>query len=241
MSPACFPPAVSWPGAPFPPRGPSGRFPRFAGTIKALRLPAARPAALRCLRLAVPRSHSFVSLPRRTSAPPRAWSWSPGISGRDFAEETTGSPKFLGNPDCPFALFIDPGRTAGTRPLRCRDAASWYVNSDGSREEVFRRSIARLSDSLSTLRSAGHPATTQDSLPAAGQALPGGLSTRRVPMKGFRVAPTSHPPFPTSCRNVVGRSCSGLPDRRVQDAKNGGTLGRKTSARSHSFVPVQTQ
>ena len=34
-----------------------------------------------------------------------AWSWSPGISGRDVAEETTGSPKFLGNPDCPFAMF----------------------------------------------------------------------------------------------------------------------------------------
>ena len=32
-----------------------------------------------------------------------AWSWSPGVSGRDAAEETTGSPKFLGNLDCPFA------------------------------------------------------------------------------------------------------------------------------------------
>ena len=32
-----------------------------------------------------------------------AWSWSPGISGRDVAEETTGSRKFLGNPTCPFA------------------------------------------------------------------------------------------------------------------------------------------
>jgi hypothetical protein len=26
-------------------------------------------------------------------------------SGRDFAEETTGSPKFLENPECPFAMF----------------------------------------------------------------------------------------------------------------------------------------
>lgn len=32
------------------------------------------------------------------------------------------------------------------------------------------------------------PRPTQDSLPAAGQALPDGLSTRKVPTKGFRVA-----------------------------------------------------
>ena len=34
----------------------------------------------------------------------------------------------------------------------------------------------------------GLPRPTQDSLPAAGQALPDGLSTRKVPMKGFRAA-----------------------------------------------------
>src|SRR5208337_4621183 len=43
----------------FPPRGPLGRlFPRFLGTIKALRLPAAHPAAFRFLHLAVPREHA---------------------------------------------------------------------------------------------------------------------------------------------------------------------------------------
>ena len=43
----------------------------------------------------------------------------PGIS-----EETTGSPKFLGNLPCPFAhVLTDAGRTAHTRPLRCSSAA----------------------------------------------------------------------------------------------------------------------
>ena len=43
----------------------------------------------------------------------------PGIS-----EETTGSPKFLGNLDCPFArVLTDAGRTAHTRPLRCSSMA----------------------------------------------------------------------------------------------------------------------
>ena len=49
-------------------------------------------------------------------------------------------------------------------------------HSRGSHDVTsFRGSMARLGHSLSTLRSAGHPDTTQDSLPAAGQALPGGL------------------------------------------------------------------
>ncbi len=39
-----------------------GEFPCFNSTIKALRLPVAHPAALRCLRLAVPRTHSLFSL-----------------------------------------------------------------------------------------------------------------------------------------------------------------------------------
>src|SRR5262249_725467 len=41
--------------------------------------------------------------------------------------------------------------------------------------KVFRRSLAGRSDSLSTLRRVGYPDPTQDSLPAAGQALLGGL------------------------------------------------------------------
>ncbi len=51
---------------------------------------------------------------------------------------------------------------------------------------VFRSSIAWLSDSLSTLRGAGYPYPTQDSLPAVGQTLLDGISTRRVVTKGFK-------------------------------------------------------
>jgi hypothetical protein len=38
------------------------------------------------------------------------------------------------------------------------------------------------------------PDTTQDSLPAAGPALPDGIHTRRVPTKGFK---QRYPPFPS--------------------------------------------
>ncbi len=58
---------------------------------------------------------------------------------------------------------------------------------------VFRRSIAWLSDSLSTLRGAGYPNPTQDSLPAVGRTLLDGIFTRRVPLKGFRVVYISFP------------------------------------------------
>src|SRR5437899_320628 len=66
---------MSMPSPSFPPTGPpsdaslpspwSGRVPcpRFRGPIEALRLPAALPAALRCLRLAVPRAAPCTSRP----------------------------------------------------------------------------------------------------------------------------------------------------------------------------------
>ena len=72
----------------------------------------------------------------------------------------------------------------------------WSSKGRGSHDWVFRRSIAWLSDSLSTLRRAGYPTTTQDSLPVAGQALLDGILTRKVPMKGFKVEITSSSSFP---------------------------------------------
>ena len=48
-----------------------------------------------------------------------------------------GYPKFLGNLDCPFALFSrrrqDRGHQTGTVPRR----GPWYVNSKGSYERSF--------------------------------------------------------------------------------------------------------
>ena len=100
-----------------------GKFPSFTGTTKALRLPTARFASLRFLRLAIPRLHSLVSLPggrvRR-----RGLELVTRCSIRDFAEEIAGSPKFLGNLDYPFAMFqTDAGGTARTRPLQYSSAA----------------------------------------------------------------------------------------------------------------------
>jgi hypothetical protein len=59
MSPARVPPAVLLPGASLPSAGSSGaRVPRIRRYYGALRLPAARLAALRCLRATIPRRRS---------------------------------------------------------------------------------------------------------------------------------------------------------------------------------------
>ena len=81
-----------------------------------------------------------------------AWSWLPGISGRDAAEETTGSPKFLGNLEYPFAHV--QSTPAGLRAPDHYDAAAWPLVFQKQRlpRKVFRSSIAWLSDSLSTHR-----------------------------------------------------------------------------------------
>ena len=174
---------------------PRGQFPSFIGTIKALRLPVARPAALRFLRLAVPRVHSLLSLPggrvRRRGLELVTRYLLPG-----FSEETTGSPKFLGNPNCPFA-HVQSTPAGLLAPDHC-GAATWPLVCEQQRlpRKGFRSSIAWLSDWLSTLRRAGYPATTQDSLPAAGQALPDGLSPAGFLRKVSKLLPYISSSFP---------------------------------------------
>ena len=90
----------------------------------------------------------------------------------------------------------------------------WSSKGRGSRDWVFRRSIAWLSDSLRAPCAAWSasqgrlPDTTQDSLPVAGQALLDGILTRKVPMKGFKVVITSHSPFPSFLGAIDATSVS---------------------------------
>ena len=95
-------------------------------------------------------------------------------------------------------MLSDSGGTALPRPFGT-GARPWVEERPRlPRETDFRSSIPWLLGWLSTPRSAGCPDATQDSLPGAGQALLGGLSTRKVPLKGFQNAIlTSFPPFPS--------------------------------------------
>ena len=133
MSLASVPPAVSWPGAPFPRRGPSGRFPRVTGSMRRSDSPSARPAALRCLRLAVSRSHPCFAPVAAGCA-----GHGPGVGHpvppAGTCREDGGASQVPGGPLCERALFSDPGGIACARPLRRRDAAFRYYNNVGSRD-----------------------------------------------------------------------------------------------------------
>lgn len=161
----------------FPPRGPLGRlFPRFDGTIKALRLPAAHPAAFRFLHLAVPRDHAAfapVVAARGNLGPGVGHPVSPsGLT----SVETTGSPKFLG---APIPLCTCSQTPAGHGiPDRLRNAC--VAPAIGTTKAPTTTTLSRLNSMAFGLAAyvsrCWLPVTAQDWLPGAGQALLGGLS-----------------------------------------------------------------
>ena len=142
--------------------------------------PCCHPAALRSLRLAVPRVALVSFAPRRTSAPPRPGVRSPVAPVRKFAEERTGFSQVPGEP--PLSVCNVPATPAGllAPDHTVQQRGPWSSKGKGSHERSFDALVALLSDSLSTLRSADYSNPTQDSLPVAGQALLDGLFTRMV-------------------------------------------------------------
>ena len=149
-------------------------FPSFGGTT----VPPARFAPLRA---SAPRGLELVTryLP-------------PG-----FAVETTGSPTFLGNPRCAFALLSDPGRTSTSghcdvsvlpplAPRRRLQHGSFEAESHGLALAVY-ASWCELPRHHARLAS------------AAGQALPEGLVTLWGSIERFQIpsSVTWHSPFPS--------------------------------------------
>ena len=118
------------------------------------------------------------------------------FSSRDVAEETTGSPQVPG--ESRLSVCACSATPAGLLAPDQYSAAAWPLVCEQQRlpRRVFRRSIAWLSDSLSTHHRVRYLPTAQDSLPVASQALPDGLSTREIPMKGFKVVQNISSPFP---------------------------------------------
>jgi hypothetical protein len=104
-----------------------------------------------------------------------ARSWSPGISGRECRGGDDRISQVPGEPQV--SVCHVQSTPAGLLSPDRYSAAAWPLVCEKQRllRKVFRRSIAWLSGSLSTLRRAGYPASTQDSLPAVGQTLLDGL------------------------------------------------------------------
>ena len=175
------------------------QFPGFISTMKVLRRPAAIPPhfvsfAWRYLGCTRCFAH------KRTSERRGPGVGNPVSPAGNSPRSEQGYPKFLRNLNCPFA-HVPIRRRQDCLHQTITVAAAWPLVIEGQRlpRKVFRRSIAWLSNSLSTLRDVSYPSTTQDSLPVAGQALLDGLLTRKVPLKGFRIVNYISFPFPKLC------------------------------------------
>ena len=148
------------------------------------------------------------------------WSRGQPLAPRSSVE-TTGSPRFLGNPLC-----TCPGH--GPR----RDFGAWPFAAPPCclprpqlrrlpRKIPFGARSTRPAHSLSTLRSAGRPDATQDSLPAGGQPLPGGSeyppgSTTRF--QGTRSSILLVQAWPGAIRHRIRAAISG---RAAKSVTNG--------------------
>ena len=194
MSPPSFPRTFPCSGAPFPPRGPSGWFPRFFGTVKHSDF---LPPLPRCFV-------SFAARYRRCTlgfapADTRRNTRGPGDCSPDSPQpvtstETTGPPRFLENPavNVPCSPTpVGPPRSA-TPALRC------CLPPNGKRRLPRQILISGLNHTARTLA----VYASQGGLPhrharlASGwlaSLVRAGVITRWVPPKGFRFL---HSPFP---------------------------------------------
>ena len=169
----------TWPGP-----GATGGCP--PGPIKALRLPVALPAVLRFPSHRRYQGCTRVSLPARLSAATPGLELFTRYLQPGFPWRRQGLPRSWGTPMClcpalrPRQVRSHPTtRGASTRPPLKSKRRLLQLDS-------FRGSITRLQHSLSTLRREGRPSTTQDSLPAAGQALPDGFGYPQGSCERFR-------------------------------------------------------
>ena len=114
-------------------------------------------------------------------------------SFRDGRWRRQDLPSSWATPIVRLLMFFDSGEPVCSRPSF--GAIAWPPLRERQRlsqRQDFRSSITWLSDSLRapcgawSASSRSLPYATQDSLPAVGQTLPDGLSTRRVTIEGFK-------------------------------------------------------
>ena len=160
----------------FPPRGPHGRlFPRFDGTIKALRLPAGLPAALRFLRLAVPRERADFAPAAVARGRRRAWGWSPGIPVRVVFRGDGTISQVPGEPRSPFAHVLRPRPAGASLTLAGRSRGPRTGNDEGADDNRLSRLNSMAFGLAAYVSRCWLPVIAQGSLPGAGRALLGGL------------------------------------------------------------------
>src|SRR5438552_9851500 len=161
-----------------------------------LRLLIAPPAALRFLRLAVPRVRSTFAPGDGERPVSPGLGYSTGCPFRRSRAETTRSPRFLGSPHVCMPRSLTPASSSHQACCGVSMRPSVVLTTSALASIVFRGSITRPAHSLCTLRRADRSATTQHSVPAGGQPLPGGTcyplgSVERFPRSRLHLFPLS--------------------------------------------------
>ena len=155
-------------------RVPWGRFPDFDGTMQMLRLPRRHPGALR-LHLRPGTYLARCLLPRLAGSGCRGPGISTsGIPGR-IGVERRGPPRFLGNPHADMPCSLTPVGRSRLAMAACRCCLPQfrlrrlprYTLLSGLDHTACQLPVYASSRTL--------PHATQHSVPAAGQALPGGI------------------------------------------------------------------
>ena len=172
-------------------------FSRFAGTMECSdSLPPVPSRFVSFARRLPPLASVFVS-PAKSDADLGPGVFGAGNSSKPVGKEmeTSGRPKFLGNPIVPAPCSWTPARPA-CQAIRQVGAAPRAFNYGGSPRAVI-SGLDHTASALAVYASqCGSRRPTQDSLLAAGQLYQAGLHTRRVPTKGFRNASYIPSPFP---------------------------------------------
>ena len=166
------------------------RVPLLRRYYETLRLPVVLPAVLRFLRLAVPLLASVFVSPQGPTPTQGPGTFGSGSSTTPAFEEmeVTGSPRFLENPNCAFAVFSDPGRTDASGH---RDAPTWPPLA-ARRRLLARGNFGAQSHGFGTgcLRFARwvSPTGRKTRFWVLAKLSQAGLNTRRAPTKGFNGA-----------------------------------------------------
>jgi len=149
--------------------------------------------------------------PRRTSAPPRPGVGDPVTPAGMLPRRRQDLASSWGTPIVRLPMFSPT--PAGLLSPDQYGVAAWPLVQQKQRlpRKVFRRSIAWLSDSLSTLRRVRYLTATQDSLPAVGQTLLDGLSPAGFLRKVSELLPYISSPFPKLLAAMLS-TCAGSDD-----------------------------
>ncbi len=120
----------------FPPRGPLGRlFP--ASSVLSRHCDFLPPISPRFVSF-VWRYHGIthVSLPPSLRATKSGLGLMTRYPVRASSVETTGAPKFLGNPHSRLRMFFDPGRSRRPRPIAERSHGPRGLNDEGTDDKT---------------------------------------------------------------------------------------------------------